>query len=205
MERTFAEVKKQTESAETSANASKSAAETSALTMRLDQRAWVIVKYPTIPLTIGQPIAVPLTLENIGKTLAKNISAVFAIYVTKRGETPDFVCAHGHSYYSFGPTGYFPPNIPDTERWFALSRKDSRTITLTKDMDDAIRDGKLAITIHGKIDYEDIFGTPHWVTFCQQGEANTEKTRTGGNDQCSAYNQADNNQTPDDDPSLIVP
>jgi hypothetical protein len=31
-----------------------------------------------------------------------------------------------------------------------------------------IMDGRSLITIHGKIEYEDLFGVSHWVTFCQE-------------------------------------
>jgi hypothetical protein len=66
--------------------------------MVLDQRAWIVVRYPTITLQDNMPLTVPLTVENIGKTLAKNISGVISVYPLRRGTEPDLSYAPGHTH-----------------------------------------------------------------------------------------------------------
>jgi hypothetical protein len=155
--------------------------------MKLEQRAWIIVKYPTIPLYDGKPIAVPLAMENIGKTLAKHIRGDIAVYITKAKEDPDLNYSPGHTHYSFGPTGTFIPNVPDVMNWIAI--RNGEQIVLTPNMHTAILDGRSLVTIHGKIEYQDIFGDSHWLTFCQETGGGT--MRASSSDKCAAYNDTD--------------
>ncbi len=39
---------------------------------------------------------------------------------------------------------------------------------LTQEIIDKISSGELKIFVHGKLDYQDIFGDPHWTTYCAQ-------------------------------------
>jgi hypothetical protein len=63
MVETFDQVKHQTAMAAKAASTSEMASQTAATALRLDQRAWIIVKYPTISLNDGMPIAVPLIMD----------------------------------------------------------------------------------------------------------------------------------------------
>ena len=38
--------------------------------LKMDQRAWIVIKYPTIQLIDGKPLTVPIAMENIAKTTA---------------------------------------------------------------------------------------------------------------------------------------
>jgi len=178
---------RQTGSIKTSAEAARSAAGTASSALGLDQRAWIVAKYPAIQLHEGERLNVPLTLENIGKTLARRVKGDIAVSVLKRGQALDVSYVSGHPHYAFGPTGNFIPNTPDVRIWPAL--RDGQEIVLSKQLHNDIVSGQLLITVNGKIEYTDIFGNSHWLTFCQQ---------TGGNgasasDECAAYNDIDSN------------
>lgn len=172
-----------------SADAAKKAADTAASALRLDQRAWIVVRYPTIPLNDGAPIVVPLTMENIGKTVAKHVRGDIAVYILKAGEDPDLNYGPGHTHYSFGPTGSFIPNTPDVMNWIAI--REGKEIVLTPITHTEVVDGRSLITIHGRIEYQDIFGVAHWLTFCQ--ETGGGVPRASGCDKCATYNDNDAN------------
>jgi hypothetical protein len=155
--------------------------------LRMDQRAWIIVKYQTIQLIDGKPITVPLAMENIGNTVAKNVSGKVAVYLTKAGEDPDLDYGPGNTHYEFGPTGLFIPNTPDVMNWIAI--RDGKQIILTAAAHRAIIEGNTLITVHGKIDYRDIFGDSHWLTFCQQTGGGT--MRPSSSNKCASYNNTD--------------
>ena len=155
--------------------------------LRMDQRAWIIVKYPTIQLIDGSPITVPLATENIGNTVAKNVSGKVSVYLTKAGGDPDLDYGPGHTHYEFGPTGLFIPNTPDVMNWDAI--RDGKKIILTTAAHRAIIEGDMLITIHGKIEYRDIFGDSHWLTFCQQAGGGT--MRPTSSNKCASYNNTD--------------
>ena len=185
------EIQEQTPKIIESADAAKRAADTAALTVRLDERAWLIVRYPAIPMNVGSRISVPLTFENTGKTTAKNLVGVIAVSITDAGAKPDFTYVRG--YYSWN-SGYLPQNTPDTQYWNALDRKTRKDIILTGPINDSVRSGKSVVTINGRIEYDDIFKVHHWIAFCEQTGAPTNGMQISGNADCAAYNQIDTNQ-----------
>jgi hypothetical protein len=174
-----------------SADAAESAAKTASLTTRLDERAWLTIKYLPIPMSVGSRVSVPLTFENTGKTAAKNLVGVIAVSIIDADAVPDFTYVRG--YYSWN-SGYLSQGTQDTMSWNALDRKTRKDIILTGPENDAVRSGTRVITINGKIDYDDIFGIHHWVTFCQQSAAPVNGMRIKGTKECSAYDQIDSNQ-----------
>jgi hypothetical protein len=163
MNKQFPEIKK-------SADAATSTAQTSALTMQLDERARLDIKYPAIQMNVGSRISVPLIIENTGKTEAKELRGTIAVYITEAGAIPDFTYVRG--YYSWN-SGYLPQGTPAVTYWNVLDRKTRNDVILTGPMNDAIRSGKEVVTIQGRIEYDDIFHVHHWVTFCQQGAGYT--------------------------------
>jgi hypothetical protein len=181
----------QSKSSEIAANAAKRAADTASLTMRLDERARLRIGYPAIPMNVGSRISVPVTMENTGKTEARNLHGVIAVSVTMPDAVPDFTYIRG--YYSWD-AGYLPQGIVDTHTWNALNRTTREDIILTTEINNALRSATEAITINGRIEYEDVFRVRHWLKFCQQGAALQNGMPIRGSKECAAYNQSDDNQ-----------
>lgn len=155
--------------------------------MRLDQRAWLgivaIKPVPKVP-EIGKPIEAIVEIRNSGKTPARKIVVGVIGQPVKAGDNPTFSYEPSKNL-SFGTlfpnsSVTLPLNMskePDTGTVFPLSQE-----TL-----DAIAKGQLAIYVHGRADYEDIFGVPHWTTFC--GKLNA--TFDGHYGACQDHNDTD--------------
>lgn len=105
--------------------AAEKSAEAAALTMRLDDRAWLVVRYAAIPMAVGSRISVPLIFENTGKTAAKNLISVISVSITRTDAKPDFTYTRG--YYSWN-SGYLPQSTPATIYWNALDTKSRKDI-----------------------------------------------------------------------------
>lgn len=160
--------------------------EADTLSMKRDQRAWLVVKFPPPALIEDTYLSVPLTVENIGKTIAERVHGFVSIEILKAGENPDFSYPPGRSH-AFGPTGNIPPNVPDTTHWIAA---DKSPIVLTSALHDQILSGSHVVAIHGRLEYVDIFGSPHWLTFCRETAG---ANRRAVSDHCAAYNDTDPN------------
>jgi hypothetical protein len=87
MSDTLAEIRKQTGSAQTAAEAAKSAAETASDGLKITQRAYLAIKNPHVSAN-GQQISIPV--ENYGHTSAKNLSGSLT-YVVFTGIDPGSV------------------------------------------------------------------------------------------------------------------
>ena len=185
------QMNKQLPEIQKSANAASRSADTSAQTMRLDERARIDLKYPAIPMNVGSRITVPLVIENTGKTEAKKLEGTIAVTITKVNAVPDFTYKRG--YYSWN-SGYLPQGVAATTYWNALDRKTRDDLILTASMNESIRSGEEVITINGRIEYDDIFHVHHWVTFCQQGGGSPNGMQVSGTKECAAYEQTDENQ-----------
>jgi len=191
MNNTLLEIKKQTPKLIESTEAAKRASETAALTMRLDERAWIVVEYAPIAMDVGSRVAVPLIFKNAGKTEARNLTGVISVSVTPANATPDFTYVRG--YYSWN-TGYLAQNTKAPTTWNALDRGTRQDFLLTDSANSALRSGKEVMTIHGRIDYDDIFRIHHWIKFCDQGGAPENGMQLRGNKACSDYNRTDDNR-----------
>jgi hypothetical protein len=191
MDKTLREAQKQTPEISKSANAAKDAANTAATTMQLDERAWLAVRYPMIQLNVGSRISVPLVFENTGKTPAKNLAGVISVTVTDANATPDFSYARG--YYSWD-SGYLSQSTTAPTRWNALDARTRQDLILSKPILDAIQSGDKVVTVHGRIEYDDIFRIHHWLKFCQQAAGQPTGMTVSTNTKCTQYNQIDDNQ-----------
>jgi hypothetical protein len=136
------------------------------------------------------PIVAPLIVENIGKTFAKRITGKIAVYIVEKGQDPDLSYDPGHTHYEFGPIGTFLPNTPDTMNWVAM--REGANIILTRAVHKSILEGNSLVTEHGRIEYYDVFGEHHWLTFCQQTGGGVP--RASASDKCAAYNDTDEQQ-----------
>jgi hypothetical protein len=147
------------------------------------QRAWVYATvHPGTPdhFGAGKPLDIRVTFKNTGRTPALKVRAatyrttipteVSSIFVL-----PDRVYA-AKGYVSQGTID------PDSTRYadlvYSLTEEDVRRI-------DHI---EVRIYVYGRIEYEDVFGTPRWTTFC------TFLLPGGDFALCNKNNEIDNNQ-----------
>jgi hypothetical protein len=153
----------------------------------VDQRAWVSVVVPTSFPLDGSSIPASIQIANTGKTPAKHIEGDVVATVLKKGEEPsfDFSTGHPHNRIHAGavfPNGLFNITIPLVR----YGPKTEETIVPTPELRQEIANGESFIVFYGKIAYVDIFGTPHWTSFCTgAGSA------MGDLKKCVSYNDVD--------------
>jgi hypothetical protein len=122
----------------------------------LDERAWIdpslttriYTVYPTnvfIPL----PFHYILHFKNTGKTPAVHVMGAAGL-TTNLASIPRLVD---------------PPRNFSTLILFPTDESQIETAPLMTDL--AILSGQITVYLYGKIWYDDIFGRPHWITFCK--------------------------------------
>jgi hypothetical protein len=137
---------------------------------KTDERAWMGFKFMegSLTLTVGKSFLVPTQLVNTGKTPAKNVHGSVRVGIVKRDEPLDFTYAPGHAHYELSAGTIFPAGFINESFEAEQHGPDKpEAILLTKPMLDDIFNGKSIIVVHGKIVYNDIFGTEHWTTYCR--------------------------------------
>jgi hypothetical protein len=142
---------------------------------RTDQRAWVGFEDVRVTAQIGIPSRFSFNLKNTGKTPALHASLQYYIKNLNRGEKLQFT----YKGITTEPTrGLIPPNA-------------TVFVNLTNAAPDAaemnrIRVEEKRVYSYGRVNYADIFGRPHWTTFCtymaRDGSAMTY---------CPEYNNTD--------------
>jgi hypothetical protein len=127
----------------------------------LDQRAWVSVgavhtinQYGmTLPAPeVGQPLMVRVTFVNTGRTPAINMRWACKDEQTA-GKEPRFPS------YDYTPAETIPPNGTRICDKIVSSNFSSEEKT-------EIANGKKWFYLHGQVNYDDIFGRPHWMRYC---------------------------------------
>lgn len=158
--------------------------------MQIDQRAWLGVEsldpVPPFP-TVGQTFGVKGVIKNTGKTPAFHITMYSVIQPVIEGVSPDF------SYIGIKSVdgGMIPPSgkafIPLT-----VLRNAAGTIEIpfTQDQVTKFNLKVFSIYAHGRIEYDDIFGNHHWMTYCSYLPVPT----IGGFAFCGEHNETDDNQ-----------
>jgi hypothetical protein len=133
---------------------------------RLDQRAWVgvdIFKAEPEIIEVGKRTRLVLSFKNTGKTPARNIKARAIMEPIPKGRLPRFSYA-GELIAHYG---LLAPSALAFVRFELVMSKTTREPGLvTQAVLDELILGKTTVYVHGRIDYEDIFGCPHWMTFC---------------------------------------
>jgi hypothetical protein len=128
----------------------------------LSQRAWMQVRSgiesPSHVWTVGQPIDIRIKQRNTGRTPALNVRSVGVITIqpgTGDGvfKAPDF------SYKSeqYIRSGNITPDgevFADEVKPFT-AEDESRIVSL-----------KVRVYVHGVVEYDDVFGSHHWLNFC---------------------------------------
>jgi len=137
--------------------------------MRKDQRAWIAESdLSPLPFVAGQPLRFTWNVRNTGKSPAKNVEGKFYDEVVPNG----------------GPQPHFDPSDTAADRFFTgvlmpNASLDVHPIRLKTAQNGAIVPVPLSeaeknslavqqawVAIYGRIDFEDIFKTKHWVKFC---------------------------------------
>jgi hypothetical protein len=127
--------------------------------MRLDQRAWVILRGIEGDLKFNQPWLLSVYFTNTGRTPAKNVR-LFCRAVPVVSETEvDFTWSASGTEH---PT-LIAPN--DANSFCGLT---PLTIpTVTQEVLDIFSTRKKIEVVYGTVVYDDIFRKQHWLTFCR--------------------------------------
>jgi hypothetical protein len=127
----------------------------------LSQRAWMQVKIgiesQSGTWTVGQPLDVRIKQRNTGRTPALNLrSAVSRVGV--EAENGIFKAP----VFSYKAAQYVPSGnlTPDGEIFSDF------VAPFTTEDQNRIVSMKVRIYIHGRLEYDDVFGVHHWLTFC---------------------------------------
>jgi hypothetical protein len=177
------------------------ALDASILASRLDQRAWVVISPGKRDINVGDPIYLPLDFSNTGKTPAletqgflvfKFITPTETLTFDKKGELPMIL-------KTLFPNEKRPEIIPLITRKDVTSKPEP-TI-LTRALFDQLNLGDLFTVVFGQLTYNDAFGTPHWLKFCEyvslptvlvHGEHDFRADRNAI--KCAMYNEIDKNE-----------
>jgi hypothetical protein len=182
------QIKKSTEAATRAANAAEASVREGEKAARHDQRAWIaLVDIQGIP-EVGTSFSVNLVAQNSGKTFAKNLTMRAVIEILKRGEEPDFSLEDTAAARKDSSVSLLAPNadyVMDIEL-----RKQTPPHEITHFDLDGIRSGNLTLFVHGRMSYEDIFGCPHWASFCTRLKPDLKYASYG------KHNDADQNRCP---------
>jgi hypothetical protein len=131
------------------------------------------------------------TYANIGRSNAKNTLIKFTVQILPQGTEPEptnkkFYADIARGVISPGNMSMSTPHMIDKDGKFISSNDVS--------MDD-FRSGKIYVASFGRADYADVFGIPHWQTFC--GYFDNSPTDSARRDiqhpKCGAYNRQDSN------------
>lgn len=157
----------------------------------LDQRAWVSGAAIEGTPKVGKSWTVDVLVKNTGKTFARKMKMVALADSNSRQRT------YGLENYAEDSPEYWKQVSVSSMMLLAPNGQFIGHATfnegagITQRQIDTLKMGDWTIIVHGKIIYEDVFGCPHWTTFCGRYEARTE-TFTA----CDDHNDDDNNNCP---------
>jgi len=151
-----------------SAKAAKVSVEVTRTIMKVDKRAWIGLDYITpdpLILEVGKTFGYKAGIINTGKTPALNLRIYSIIEPVDEGKRPNF------SYVGIHPIigGFLPPNgkaaLP-LNVLINVRRPEKPSAIIEQWQLDLFKSKKFNIYSHGRIEYEDIFGDHHWMTYC---------------------------------------
>ena len=128
---------------------------------RTDQRAWMdmIINAPPT-FQEDRPFSASAEMKNLGKTPAKNIKFGYLF----EGVLPSANPVFDDKRLGFVNSGMLPPQGPATLPIEITPGKPDELLGIGRF--EAIRDGKIVVYYWGRINYDDVFGYPHWLQFC---------------------------------------
>ncbi len=123
--------------------------------MRLDQRAWMGITAVSGKPEEGKPFDISISFKNSGRTPARHV-VMYGMYdPSPRGGKPRFPLENSVA----NKLGEIPPN---GDRNFVLHP--NQGVKLSKiDVDTVLG---ITVWVHGRLTYDDVFGRPHWLTYC---------------------------------------
>ena len=213
-----------------SAKAAQSAADTAAKTLRsseaamvIDQRPWlkVFAGSPNpdrpevtnirITITINQPVSMPLTIRNIGKTAAQKILGYAIVEVVSMGKEPNIPDHQPPGFPQIDPPSAVPQKPTHAPTGFATSliypsdffdfsiprlrvgERQSVVSPISEREFESLRTGKSYFAVYGAVTYRDIFQVLHWTKFCKSIRADSVEMLPSQSVACANYTAVDNN------------
>lgn len=157
-------------STQKASNAAKDSVELARVSAHMDQRAWVAVSDISPEFRQNDAWTISLIFKNTGKTPAKNFAIWGAGEPVAKGQKPASKETKLPGRGVIAPDGVFHSNLSLSGQY------DWKSIDLL---------------IHGRIDYDSVFGHSHWTKFCYYFVPN--KTGRGGFAPCDSGNEIDDN------------
>jgi hypothetical protein len=167
------EMRKSTDAATRAAQSAEEATKAAKASTRLDQRAWVSAMEVVGTPTIGSPLEIQVNIQNFGKTFAYELKTVGAVYEQKRGILSSFGSLgsdqppYDAEIEKVGGTGDGSRSLlPPTGSSSISLRVPLRKEPVDEEYLSRIKAGTIKIYVFGKLTYRDVFGEPHWLTYC---------------------------------------
>jgi hypothetical protein len=163
--------------------------------MRQDQRAWITIRPGNTQIADNQVIEAAFQIENSGKTLAKKFRSDSVLAMLKKGEEPDFTYDPRRVNALEIRSGIVLPHLPEGRLPNVLFRN-GIPVVLDSIVHEELRKRNLLLIAYGKVSYWDIFGTPHWMTYCLDVGLPDAVPPVGLDTvtkKCTDYGNADNN------------
>jgi hypothetical protein len=113
--------------------------------------------------TVGKPLEVRATLKNTARTQARNVRGYIAFEGVIKGQSPNF----DYTGLDKVELAIMPPEAHHVAR-FMISRSVStqQVQPVSEAMLSGMTSGQNVLYAHGRLDYEDVQGTTHWVEWC---------------------------------------
>jgi hypothetical protein len=164
--------------------------------MQEDQRAWLTIKIGNINWQEGQPISVPVAINNIGKTAAKKY--LLSVVIRTVDNTPDagkslaFKYEGVPHYADFA--GYLLPSDPHTDivtsQGFAADQKTLQEASVSHEEAQKLMGGQEFIIAYATVVYRDMFGRSDWTNTCVYTSPSGKPAYAA---KCTLYNDVDSN------------
>jgi hypothetical protein len=140
---------------------------------RLEQRAWVSVRFADLTFQSGNPVQSKMTVQNSGKTVARNVTVHHSIAFssTQLTSLPPYPAQTGAEAILF-------PGIPIEVKVTTRTMTDEDIVLL--------KSGNRFMYEYGTVQYDDVFGRHHRTEICV-----TLNAKTRSNNPCRFHNYAD--------------
>lgn len=160
--------------------------------MRMEQRAWVEMSASPQNLNVvpAQQVHVHLVVENIGKSVAREVNAFVTVEMLPTDRAP--VLNSGKSAGISGTTGVLYPGeqLPIDTTMYVTNDAGSEIKTAVLSDEDVQRwqQGRAYFVVRGETTFLDIFGKKHWTHFCTFFMGSAPGVPAAS---CTAYNGVD--------------
>ncbi len=185
------EMRKSNEATTSAARSAEASVRQAKETAHLDQRAWVALEKVDVVPEAGKGLRITATIKNTGKTFAKHTEGCVSPEECVKGTNPYFGLEEKRISCGGATIGLLAPN---GEFSGILNHSSGSVVEASLP---AIKSGEVRFFLHGRIDYEDIFGCKHWTTFCGVLNSDLTSFRSYG-----THNEADDNNCTETDQKM---